>query len=475
MHGRIRYALSAALALALLGPAAFAEEAADVADDPAVVPATATASVDVAPATEAAIDPKELSGADDQGAATTGANPTHKQSALIEINGDGRDETTVQCFCLAADNRLLAGCKGESSEIRVFDADGKFVETIEVAVSPEAINVAPDGSILVAGGGRLLRLSADGAELANVEAPHAASMRENIDEIRKQVIEEQKQQASSAPQMLEAYDQAIKTLKDQLAELEETDENASQRETYESTLDAYQQAREQVAEQMASQEEAAELSEEQIDQLVESSMTYKTAVASISATEEAVFVATRATTGYGYDVWKTTPEFTDAEKIVTGLSGCCGQMDVQACDTGIYVAENSRHRVCRYDAKGELLGTFGKGSEGVDGFGSCCNPMNLAFGADGVVYTAEDSTGRIKRYKPDGTLLSVVGSADVVPGCKKVSIGVDSTGDRVFMLDITRNHIAVLSRVAPDPTGPISDPPAAEGRSGGIWDLLFGG
>ena len=66
--------------------------------------------------------------------------------------------------------------------------------------------------------------------------------------------------------------------------------------------------------------------------------------------------------------------------------------------------------------------------------------MNLAFGADGVVYTAEDTTGRIKRYTPDGKLLSVVGAADVVPGCKKVSIGVDRTGDRVYMLDITRNQ-----------------------------------
>jgi hypothetical protein len=473
MHGRIRYAVSAALALALLSSPAFAEEAADLADDPAVVPATATVEASIA--TDASGDSAELSKADAQESDSTGSNPTHKQSALIEINGGGREETTIQCFCLASDSRLLAGCKGASPEIRVFDAEGKFLESIEVAVSPEAINVAPDGSILVAGGGRLLRLSSDGAELASVEAPHAASMRENIDEIRKQVIEEQKQQASSAPQMLEAYDQAIKTVKEQLAALEDAEENASQRETFQSTLDAYQQAREQVAEQLAGQEDAAELSDEQIDQLVESSMTYKTAVASISATEEAVFVATRATTGYGYDVWRTSPQFTDAEKIVTGLSGCCGQMDVQACDEGIFVAENSRHRVCRYDAKGELLGTFGKGSEGVDGFGSCCNPMNLAFGSDGVVYTAEDTTGRIKRYKADGTLLSVVGAADVVPGCKKVAIGVDSTGEHVFMLDITRNNIAVLSRVAPDPTGPISDPPATEGGSAGIWGLLFGG
>ena len=64
----------------------------------------------------------------------------------------------------------------------------------------------------------------------------------------------------------------------------------------------------------------------------------------------------------------------------------------------------------------------------------------------------------------------MVGAADVVPGCKKVSIGVDSTGDRVYMMDITRNQIAVLSRVKADPEQPITDadaPAPAGGASGG--------
>jgi hypothetical protein len=103
--------------------------------------------------------------------------------------------------------------------------------------------------------------------------------------------------------------------------------------------------------------------------------------------------------------------------------------------------------------------------------------MNLAFGTDGSVYTAEDTTGRIKRYSVDGELLSVVGAADVVPGCKKVSIGVDATGDRVYMLDITRNNVAVLSRVLPDPTGPISEAEVAEsggGGGGGLGGLIRG-
>jgi hypothetical protein len=169
-------------------------------------------------------------------------------------------------------------------------------------------------------------------------------------------------------------------------------------------------------------------------------------------------------------VWRLTNQFADAKKIVTGLSGCCGQMDVQANSDGVFVAENSRKRVRRFDADGKSILDWGKSSEGVDGFGSCCNPMNLAFGADGAVYTAEDTTGRIKKYSRDGKLLSVVGAADVVPGCKKVSIGVSNKGDRVYMLDITRNTVAVLSRVLPDPSEPLADTKSASG--GGILRLL---
>jgi sugar lactone lactonase YvrE len=202
-------------------------------------------------------------------------------------------------------------------------------------------------------------------------------------------------------------------------------------------------------------------------------MQYKIKVASISSDGDSVFIACGMPAGYGYAVWRLSPEFTNGESIVSGLSGCCGQMDVQANEKGIFVAENSRKRVRRFDAEGKSICDWGKSSEGIAGFGSCCNPMNLAFGTDGAVYTAEDTTGRIKRYSPDGKLLSVVGAADVVPGCKKVSIGVDTTGDRVYMLDITKNNIAVLTRVSPDPTEPLNED---EGSSlgGKLLQAIFG-
>ena len=191
-------------------------------------------------------------------------------------------------------------------------------------------------------------------------------------------------------------------------------------------------------------------SEQQIESAVESTILYKSRVSSISSDGSDVFLATGAVKGYGYDVWRLDADLAHAEKIVTGLRGCCGQMDVRASGDGVFVAENSRHRVCQFDREGNRIRNWGRrDTRGVQGFGSCCNPMNVAFGPDGSVYTAESTTGRIKKYQPDGTLVALVGSVELVPGCKNVSIDVSQDGSKVYMLDMTRHHIVVMEAVDP--------------------------
>ena len=92
--------------------------------------------------------------------------------------------------------------------------------------------------------------------------------------------------------------------------------------------------------------------------------------------DDTVFIACRMTVGYGYEVWRMDSEFADGKKIIEGLSGCCGQMDVQANDEGVFVAENSRKRVRRFDADGQSVCDWGKASESVHGFGSCCTEIS---------------------------------------------------------------------------------------------------
>jgi sugar lactone lactonase YvrE len=120
---------------------------------------------------------------------------------------------------------------------------------------------------------------------------------------------------------------------------------------------------------------------------------------------------------------------------------------VQANDNGIYVAENTRHRVRGFSREGRQLLEFGSRERGRDdAFEGCCNPMNVAFGDDGSVYTSESGSGRIKRFSASGSFIELVGQVELVPGCKKVSIAVSPKGDQVYMLDITRGHIVVMAR-----------------------------
>jgi sugar lactone lactonase YvrE len=168
-------------------------------------------------------------------------------------------------------------------------------------------------------------------------------------------------------------------------------------------------------------------------------------VPGIAATKQDVFVVSRALKGYGFDVYRLDHDFKNPKKIVTDLRGCCGQMGIAAGEGKLFVAENGRHRVLIFDREGKKLKSFGKRArKGDEGFGGCCNPMNLCLTADGSLYTSEATLGRIKRYKTDGTLVAVVGKTKVVPGCRHVAIGVDRQG-RVFQLDTAKSTVHVLS------------------------------
>jgi len=150
---------------------------------------------------------------------------------------------------------------------------------------------------------------------------------------------------------------------------------------------------------------------------------------------------------------------TQSKLLMEGLRGCCQRCDLAARDNILYLAENSAHRVVRCDHDGRILGSWGtRAREGLDGFGSCCNPMNLCFGADGTLYTAESGLGRIKRYKPDGTLLNLVGYVDVerfntagalAASCSNIAIAVTPDGRRLYVMDYKNNLIRVLEKIAP--------------------------
>jgi hypothetical protein len=421
--------------------------------------------------------------------------PTHRQSTKLEVNADGRPKVKIACFCLTADDRILAGCDGSQGEIRVLNTDGKVVDSWSLPVKPEAIYAREDGAIFVAGEGQLLKLSSTGKTEIAKQAPQAKAIDENPVKLREEVVAQIKEQAKQLSQqtatydkMIERADKEIEKIDEQVAAIDKAptdggDNDAvikntktlprtganktvleQRRKMYTRQKDQYEQLKKQFAEMMGVK--PGELTDAQIDEHVKASKAYKRKASSISALDKDVFLATHATLGYGFEVWRMDDTFENPTKIVKDLSGCCGQMDVKANKDGLYIAENSKHRVCHVDREGKSIGAWGESARsGLEGFGSCCNPMNVAFGPEGAVYTAEDDTGRIKRYSGDGKLLGLVGSVELKPGCKNCSISVSKDGSRVYMVDITRNFIVRLdARTADELAADIKNAPSAATR-----------
>ena len=133
-------------------------------------------------------------------------------------------------------------------------------------------------------------------------------------------------------------------------------------------------------------------------------------------------------------------------RIVEGLRGCCSQMDIQSKDGEVWVAENARHRVVRYDRDGKVLASFGKADrEKASCFGGCCEPKNLRFGPAGELYASESGPPVVvKRFSLDGKFLGVVGVADFYTGCVRVTVAVSANARRVFILNSDAAAIHVL-------------------------------
>ncbi len=175
-------------------------------------------------------------------------------------------------------------------------------------------------------------------------------------------------------------------------------------------------------------------------------------VTALGVTAEDVFVSVMSAKGNGYEVWRTDYDFKQSKKVVTALSGCCGQMDIQARDGRLFVAENGKFEVSIRDRDGKRLSSFGKRDRNsVEGFGSCCNPMNVRCCDNGDILAAESSIGNIKRFNARGEFVGLIGKAKIGMGCKHVALAFDKSRNRYYMMNVDKGHIAVLIPVGEVP------------------------
>mgnify|MGYP003860838159 CR=1 FL=1 len=398
-------------------------------------------------------------------------HPTHQQVGTITIPA-GKQNTPVRTLCLSADGNILAACGGQeitlamgkdgleakligdAPVIKVLSPDGKLLDTWKLDFTPQAINVGPDGTVLVGGQGLLAKLDKAGKVLLKAEAPQMAELGPLPplpDPAAKQPADKQQtedpQEAAARKARLEALDAELKQLMEKLREAAKRMQAArNDPQQLKAAQDEYRPLVEKLS-QLQQERRQLMVTPEVAALQKRAAMLAKAAVTGIAVGQQDVFVATPSPKGFGYCVWRLDHDLKNPQRIVDRLVGCCGQMDIQTYNGDLYVAENSRKRVLRFDRQGKQLAAWGKAERAdEEGFGSCCNPMNIRFGPNGEVYTSEASLGRIKRYSIDGQFLGIVGTAEIVPGCKHVPIAISSDGQRVYMLDINRTHVVVLGR-----------------------------
>jgi sugar lactone lactonase YvrE len=114
-----------------------------------------------------------------------------------------------------------------------------------------------------------------------------------------------------------------------------------------------------------------------------------------------------------------------------------------APDGTVYVADTWNHRIQRFSATGQFLGTWG--SQG-SGDGQFVNPYSVTVAPDGTVYVADTDNDRIQRFSATGQFLGKWGSSGSGDGQFREPYGVAvASGGTVYVADSGNNRIQRFS------------------------------
>jgi hypothetical protein len=366
---------------------------------------------------------------------------SHEQVAAIEVKGE--KGSTLQTLAATPDGKIVglvaparyaaigvAGNGPSPSEIRLFDGEGKELARWSLPFTGQSIGVGPDGTIYAAGDGRMAKFAGDGKLLADIEVPHLAEVLKNQDALKEKAEAQLKQEQTSLANSKKTYEQIVKQL----------EEKQERTEVEERQLKAYKTYLENFDKTMAVR------SNRKIEDVISQLTSRLRIINGIAATEKDVYIACGELVGYGYAIWRMDADLKNPVRVLGPVSGCCGQMDIQAKGDHFYLSENTKKRVAQYDRTGKEVSAFGKSGRASDGleFGGCCNPMNCRICTSGEIITAE-SEGIVKRFSATGEFLGLVGYAKLTGGCKNVAVAASPKGDRIYFCDLPGSRIIILA------------------------------
>jgi hypothetical protein len=426
--------------------------------------------------------------------------PTHKQFKLFRPTHASL-QVALQTFCLDSQGNIVAAVSTSGALVNNESVSGmvlyyspEFELTKEVALdfAPTALNFDSDGTLYVAGNGKLAKIDADGKIIQKSATPNLLDADNLRDKAKAKLEAEREQMSASYKSQIDMIDKAIAIKKkaDKKDDPAEEEKKTEEPKEASSETEAEGEVDESYVEQLTqvSMEELENMRKSYDDYLkqfkvgqpiqdeeVESAIAGMGQVRSLAIGDEDVFVTCPANMGYGYDIWRVNKDLTDAKVVVKGVSGCCGQMDIQAKGKQLYVAENTKFRVGVYNQNGKLTAKFGSQDRtGKTGFGSCCNPMNIRCCDNGDVLTAESSIGTIKRFDASGNLVATIGKAKIGGGCKHVALAHDAKLDRYYMMYEDEAAVCVLVNQTQF-TGETEDEKLAREAAEGLGKKIMGG
>ena len=312
------------------------------------------------------------------------------------------------------------------------DAAGEQRHAAPLPFACKGVTVAPDGAVIAVGGDRVAVFDVAGEQLAEATAPHITLSDDDLARLRQDLVEQHREQMAARKEQFESIAKVMASLE----EVPEEERTPRQKRELAQAKMMHRSYEAMLARVDASAEAA-----------VEKGLAKARAIHRVAASRDHLFLVANEPAGYGFGVWRCGRDFSAPEKIIDGLRGCCGQMDVQVIGGELVVAENGAHHVAVYGLDGEPLRTFGEASrtDVRKGFGGCCNPMNACPGPDGSLLLSE-SNGLVKQFAPDGTLVEILGAANVPSGCKNSSIGLSADGGTLYYLDVQTGRVLVMEK-----------------------------
>lgn len=322
-----------------------------------------------------------------------------------------------------------------SNRLVWLDETGEERRHVELPWLPRGLARADDGTVYVVGDSMVAWYSPSGDPVGHQEAPHFTLPDAEHRDFQDELVERRDLSVSQGERSLKQKEDALRALEDKASDGRSAAGDAQ---------------RKILAQQIAAQKQSLDyLRKKTPEELLAEAVSRAKQLHRVAVSRDHVFLVSNETSGYGYAVWRCDRACASPVKIISGLRGCCGQMDLQSAGDKLLIAENSRHRVLVTDFEGATVTAFGKrdSNDRENGFGGCCNPMNTCRTPDGGLLTSE-SQGLIKRYALDGSFQGVVGAANVASGCKNSTVGISADGKTVYFLDIAKGRIVRLKQRA---------------------------